>query len=68
MGGPNKKVNFREKEKQILDKILGPAHYDRRIRPSGVNGTGFFLFFFNLYQSRLRMPLASSSLHPSIVV
>ena len=45
MGGPNKKVNFREKEKQILDKILGPAHYDRRIRPSGVNGTGFFLFF-----------------------
>ena len=47
MGGPNKKVNFREKEKQILDKILGPAHYDRRIRPSGVNGTGFF--FFSIY-------------------
>nr|CAH0100254.1 unnamed protein product [Daphnia galeata] len=37
--GPNKKVNFREKEKQILDKILGPTHYDRRIRPSAVNGT-----------------------------
>lgn len=41
VGGSNKKVNFREKEKQILDKILGPTHYDRRIRPSGVvNGTG----------------------------
>lgn len=38
--GPNKKVNFREMEKQILDKILGPAHYDRRIRPSAANGTG----------------------------
>ncbi|XP_032785554.2 glutamate-gated chloride channel [Daphnia magna] len=37
--GANKKVNFREKEKQILDKILGPAHYDRRIRPSAANGT-----------------------------
>jgi hypothetical protein len=52
--GPNKKVNFREKEKQILDKILGPTHYDRRIRPSAVNGTGlpsirFFLFFFFLF-------------------
>ncbi len=34
------KVNFREKEKQILDKILGPGHYDRRIRPAGANGTG----------------------------
>lgn len=49
--GPNKKVNFREKEKQILDKILGPTHYDRRIRPSAVNGTGlpsirFFFFSF----------------------
>ena len=39
-GTAPRKVNFREKEKQILDKILGPAHYDRRIRPSGINGTG----------------------------
>lgn len=32
------KVNFREKEKQVLDQILG--RYDARIRPSGENGTG----------------------------
>ncbi|KAK3930861.1 Glutamate-gated chloride channel [Frankliniella fusca] len=31
------KVNFREKEKQVLDQILG--RYDARIRPSGENGT-----------------------------
>ncbi|XP_076042596.1 glutamate-gated chloride channel-like isoform X3 [Oratosquilla oratoria] len=30
--------NYREKEKDILDKILGDG-YDKRIRPSGVNGT-----------------------------
>ncbi|KAJ0172049.1 hypothetical protein K1T71_012022 [Dendrolimus kikuchii] len=34
------KINFREKEKQILDQILGPGRYDARIRPSGINGTG----------------------------
>ncbi|XP_069688592.1 glutamate-gated chloride channel isoform X3 [Periplaneta americana] len=33
------KVNFREKEKQVLDQILGPGRYDARIRPSGINGT-----------------------------
>lgn len=33
-------INFREREKQILDKILGPQYYDRRIRPAGANGTG----------------------------
>ncbi|XP_031336506.1 glutamate-gated chloride channel isoform X4 [Photinus pyralis] len=36
----NPKLNFREKEKEILDQILGPGRYDARIRPSGVNGTG----------------------------
>ncbi|KAK4871607.1 hypothetical protein RN001_015731 [Aquatica leii] len=35
----NPKLNFREKEKEILDQILGPGRYDARIRPSGVNGT-----------------------------
>lgn len=36
----NIKINFREKEKQVLDQILGPGRYDARIRPSGVvNGT-----------------------------
>ncbi|KAL0270035.1 UNVERIFIED_CONTAM: hypothetical protein PYX00_007579 [Menopon gallinae] len=34
-----KEVNFREKEKQVLDQILGPGRYDARIRPSGINGT-----------------------------
>ncbi|EFX72608.1 hypothetical protein DAPPUDRAFT_58889, partial [Daphnia pulex] len=37
---PQAKTNVREKEKQILDKILQPNLYDRRIRPSGANGTG----------------------------
>ncbi|XP_035899422.1 glutamate-gated chloride channel isoform X1 [Anopheles stephensi] len=35
----NAKVNFREKEKKILDQILGAGKYDARIRPSGINGT-----------------------------
>ncbi|XP_077300295.1 glycine receptor alpha 1 isoform X3 [Arctopsyche grandis] len=35
----NAKINFREKEKQVLDQILGPGRYDARIRPSGLNGT-----------------------------
>ncbi|XP_039760178.1 glutamate-gated chloride channel isoform X6 [Pararge aegeria] len=39
-GCMNAKINFREKEKQILDQILGPGRYDARIRPSGINGTG----------------------------
>ncbi|XP_012280463.1 glutamate-gated chloride channel isoform X1 [Orussus abietinus] len=33
------KVNYREKEKQVLDQILGEGRYDARIRPSGENGT-----------------------------
>lgn len=33
-------VNYREKEKQVLDQILGhPGGYDARIRPSGENRT-----------------------------
>ncbi len=46
-------VNFREREKQILDKILGSQYYDRRIRPSGANGTGIYInpfyFLFNFF-------------------
>lgn len=42
----NVKINFREKEKEVLDQILGnPGRYDARIRPSGVNGTGEFVNF-----------------------
>ncbi|XP_059477828.1 glutamate-gated chloride channel isoform X5 [Neocloeon triangulifer] len=44
------KVNFREKEKQVLDQILGPGRYDARIRPSGVNGTdGPAIVHINLF-------------------
>ncbi|XP_053973863.1 glutamate-gated chloride channel isoform X4 [Hylaeus volcanicus] len=34
-----KVVNFRMKEKEVLDNILGPGRYDARIRPSGENAT-----------------------------
>jgi len=45
------KVNFREKEKQVLDQILGPGRYDARIRPSGVNGTGKSLFVWVVHST-----------------
>jgi len=32
-------VNYRFEEKKILDSVLGPEVYDRRIRPSGLNST-----------------------------
>ncbi|XP_052130347.1 glutamate-gated chloride channel isoform X3 [Frankliniella occidentalis] len=41
------KVNFREKEKQVLDQILG--RYDARIRPSGENGTEPTVVTVNFY-------------------
>ena len=38
-------LNVRFREKQILDHILGPGIYDRRIRPAGVyNETGNMSF------------------------
>lgn len=37
-GAPN--LNYREKEKAILDELFQQDRYDKRIRPSGVNGTG----------------------------
>lgn len=46
------KINFREKEKQILDQILGPGRYDARIRPSGINGTGEQALGFGLRMVR----------------
>jgi hypothetical protein len=39
--GAMKADNPRQREKQILDHILGGA-YDNKIRPSGANGTGMF--------------------------
>lgn len=44
----NARVNFREKEKKILDQILGQGKYDARIRPSGINGTGECRCFYAL--------------------
>ncbi|XP_016840282.1 glutamate-gated chloride channel isoform X3 [Nasonia vitripennis] len=43
-GQQNSKMNFREKEKQVLDNILGPGSYDARIRPSGENGTACIVY------------------------
>jgi hypothetical protein len=33
-------INYRAEEKKILDGVLGPEVYDKRIRPSGINSTG----------------------------
>ncbi|KAL7039175.1 hypothetical protein ACKWTF_009826 [Chironomus riparius] len=46
----NPRVNFREKEKKILDQILGQGKYDARIRPSGINGTdGPAVVYVNIF-------------------
>ena len=42
-------VNYRFEEKKILDSVLGPEVYDRRIRPSGLNSTGNITLAFLLY-------------------
>ncbi|CAG7818669.1 unnamed protein product [Allacma fusca] len=42
------KINYRQREKQILDQILGGT-YDNKIRPSGANGTGPTQVSVNLY-------------------
>ena len=38
-------VNYRKEEAKILDSVMGTTVYDSRIRPSGINGTGDFLFW-----------------------
>ncbi|XP_073998268.1 glycine receptor alpha 1 isoform X6 [Rhodnius prolixus] len=43
------KINYREKEKQVLDQILGPTSYDARIRPSGINGTVPTIVYVNIF-------------------
>jgi len=40
------KVNFRLEEKNILDSVMGPKVYDKRIRPSGINGTDAATFVY----------------------
>ena len=44
------KVNYRQKEKQVLDSILGKG-YDQRIRPSGRNDTGKILIMMRCAKS-----------------
>ncbi|XP_050545426.1 glutamate-gated chloride channel isoform X7 [Daktulosphaira vitifoliae] len=45
---PKPPINYRLKEKEVLDQILG--NYDARIRPSGVNGTdGPTIVHINLF-------------------
>ena len=39
-GGKQKEINYREEEKKILDSVMAPDNYDKRIRPSGLNSTG----------------------------
>ena len=42
-------VNYRFEEKKILDSVLGPEVYDRRIRPSGLNSTGNITLAFGFF-------------------
>lgn len=65
----NVKINFREKEKEVLDQILGAGMYDARIRPSGVNGTGKMHCFLKLYTKfRLSQAPGFCLLLPLLVV
>ena len=34
-GRGKENINFRKKEKEILDEVLGSSKYDSRIRPAG---------------------------------
>lgn len=45
-----KEVNYREEEKKILDSVLGPLVYDKRIRPSGINSTGKHIITLTLHR------------------
>ena len=46
-------VDFRMQEKQLLDKILGPKVYDRRIRPGSPGNLTQGIVF--LFQNSLEM-------------
>lgn len=56
------KVNFREKEKRVLDDILGPGRYDARIRPSGENATGEYMdiLFTSIIPSKSSLPKSTN--------
>ena len=44
-------TNYRQKEKQILDKILDQEVYDSRMRPTGINSTGSLVFYAGYSQT-----------------
>lgn len=55
-GSKSKEINYREEEKKILDSVMAPDNYDKRIRPSGLNSTGEPKFpgFLSLFESLAR--------------
>lgn len=59
----NAKINFREKEKKVLDQILGQGKYDARIRPSGTNGTGMLWHQFARFVPFTRVHFEFSTKH-----
>ncbi|KAG0718206.1 Glutamate-gated chloride channel [Chionoecetes opilio] len=48
-------ANFREREKQIIDEIIGPGNYDKRIRPAGANDTGPAVVHINIMIRKRRI-------------
>jgi len=46
LGRKNKPPNIRQVETEILDSVMGPAVYDSRIRPSGINGSDAATFVY----------------------
>lgn len=50
-------TNYRQKEKQILDRILDQEVYDSRMRPTGINSTGLFLLSILIQNKLLRFTL-----------
>ena len=47
-------MNFRKKEKEILDEVLGSSRYDSRIRPAGhQNDTSEWIFIWYMYSKNI---------------
>ena len=55
LSGITREVNYRQEEKKILDSVLGPEVYDKRIRPSGLNSTGENAGNFNKNKKKTRV-------------
>ena len=50
-GRGKKNINFRKKEKEILDEVLGSSKYDSRIRPAGKHNDTSELY--SIFESEL---------------